>query len=331
MGDFYNTLKSVGSVGDYTRLQEEFDLKKQQAAIEMQNAQRGGNLPAALQIANEYAKARAAGDTQRMNDIAISAKSFDRGVIYDQNGNPVAMGGYGDAVGSIAGIKKAYEANAQNASDLYYDPQTAGAEAGARLQQEGMYKPRIEQDIAQRKANVELGSVGAITQEKKAAELSADAAAAADKKAVTANSALGILDQAEQLLPKASGGMGGTVLSGAKGLAGYSDETTQTNEQLKLLSGWLVSNVPRMEGPQSNFDVQNYKTMAADLGNTMKPIGDRLAALQGLRALQGKYANPQNPPSSPSNQGAPKKGDVIDGYLYLGGDLNSEKSYKKVK
>lgn len=41
----------------------------------------GGDLPAVLQIANEYQKARSAGDAQRMADIEVFAKAFDKGVI----------------------------------------------------------------------------------------------------------------------------------------------------------------------------------------------------------------------------------------------------------
>jgi hypothetical protein len=52
-----------------------------------------------------------------------------------------------------------------------------------------------------------------------------------------------------------------------------------------------------MEGPQSNFDVDNYKRMAADVGNKSKPIGDRMAALRGMRELQQKYAH-LNPPGA---------------------------------
>jgi len=142
--DYQMLRQGVASLGDFQKLQQEFEMKKQAAQADLVKAQSGGNLPAALQIANEYAKARAAGDTQRMNDIALSAKSFDKGVIQDANGNIVAMGGYGDAVGQIAGTRKAYEAQAQNASDLAYDPLIAGGEAAARLGQQLQYEPQIQ-------------------------------------------------------------------------------------------------------------------------------------------------------------------------------------------
>lgn len=100
------------------------------------------------------------------------------------------------------------------------------------------------------------------------------------------------LATAEALLPKASGGRVGATISGAKTFFGKSDAETKANEQLRLLSGWITSNVPRMEGPQSVADLENYKQMAADLGNINKPTGDRLAALQELRRLQQKYIIP---------------------------------------
>jgi len=139
MSDFYNSLKSMGSIGDYQKLEQEFQLKKAQA---LQAAT--GQDPASVKLANEIQKARAAGDTQRVNDLMMSAKTWDKGVVTDGYGNPVALGGYGDAVGSIAGTRKAYEANAQNASDLQYDPLIAGGEAQQRQEQELDYAGPIE-------------------------------------------------------------------------------------------------------------------------------------------------------------------------------------------
>lgn len=52
----------------------------------------------------------------------------------------------------------------------------------------------------------------------------------------------------------------------------------------------MVSNVPRMEGPQSDFDVKNYREMAATVGDSTIPVKDRLAALDTLEQLQAKYA-----------------------------------------
>lgn len=125
-----------------------------------------------------------------------------------------------------------------------------------------------------------------------------------DKKALQATGVVDMLDEAEKLLPEATGSGIGAMVQKGKQFIGSSDEATQTNKRLELLSGWLVANVPRMEGPQSNFDVLNYKAMAADIGNPAIPVEDRMAALKQLRELQGKYTGQAQSPAP--------QGDVID-------------------
>jgi hypothetical protein len=111
------------SIIDMKRLQEEFALKKQaqlaeiQSALTKANNPNAGNSPAAIQIADEIAKARASGDVQRLNDIGAAAKMFDRGIGYGQDGGFSGLGGYGEA---LAGLKG----------------QIKGAETGAKLQLE---------------------------------------------------------------------------------------------------------------------------------------------------------------------------------------------------
>lgn len=150
---------------------------------------------------------------------------------------------------------------------------------------------------AAQEANVELSKTaaqiplkGQIAQAEKSGQLAAESIQKnldAAKKA--GNLFIGI-DEAEKYLKDATGGLGPYIGNKIKGIRGQSDEQTQANAKLKLVSGWMVSNVPRMEGPQSNFDVENYKTMAADVGNELLPIGDRIAALKSLRFLQEKYS-----------------------------------------
>jgi hypothetical protein len=98
------------------------------------------------------------------------------------------------------------------------------------------------------------------------------------------------LTQAENILkqgPTASGV--GAAVDAAGRLVGQSTPGAQRAGQLESLSGWLVANVPRMEGPQSNFDVQNYMTMAGKIGDRTVPVKERLAALDQVRKLQQKY------------------------------------------
>lgn len=146
----------------FSRLKTKQDFDREAEAFELEKIYKqralAGNDPASVKLANEIGLARRNGDTQRLNDLLLSAKTLDKGVVYDANGNPVAMGGYGDAVGSIAGAKKTYEANAQNVSDLQYDPLIAGGEAAARLGQQLQYDPQIEEakKLAAAKAEREI-------------------------------------------------------------------------------------------------------------------------------------------------------------------------------
>jgi hypothetical protein len=72
---------------------------------------------------------------------------------------------------------------------------------------------------------------------------------------------------------------------------GMSSDSAKKAAQLETLSGWMVANVPRMEGPQSNFDILNYQTMAAKVGDRTVPVDERLAALQTLEQLHRRYAD----------------------------------------
>jgi hypothetical protein len=85
-------------------------------------------------------------------------------------------------------------------------------------------------------------------------------------------------------------------------MVGVSTPGAQDAARLESLSGWLVANVPRMEGPQSNFDVQNYMTMAGKVGDRTTPIPERTAALQEVRRLQQKYASINGTPMSQQPQ-----------------------------
>lgn len=112
-------------------------------------------------------------------------------------------------------------------------------------------------------------------------------------KARDANDTLGLLAEAERLLPNATGSGVGAMADAAGAAVGYATQGSAEADQLDLIAGQLTSKVPRMEGPQSNFDVQMYRQMAGDLGNRKIPAERRMAALQKMRELAMKYANQQ--------------------------------------
>lgn len=113
-----------------------------------------------------------------------------------------------------------------------------------------------------------------------------------------------LLGTAEDLLTGVTKGPDGSVIgnrelpTGSKigslydttaGWFGLSPSGAEEARQLKLVGSGLVSKVPRMEGPQSDKDVQLYKEMAADVGNDALPRGQRISALRSMRELYGKY------------------------------------------
>lgn len=101
---------------------------------------------------------------------------------------------------------------------------------------------------------------------------------------------------------------------------GVASDSSKKAAQLETLSGWMVANVPRMEGPQSNFDIQNYQTMAAKVGDRSVPVDERLAALQTLEQLHRRYADingtplPGGPSFNPKMNTAPSTGPKFLGF-----------------
>jgi hypothetical protein len=152
----------------------------------------------------------------------------------------------------------------------------------------------------------------------------ADAKAGSDEKA-DAKKAIRKSDQLIDALGRADNllGMGptesgvGSIADTAGRFVGVTTKSAQTAAELESLSGWLVANVPRMEGPQSNFDVQNYQTMAGKVGDRTVPVAERKAALKVVQGLQAKYKNqnqevvggaePTSPAAAPPAPTAPKR------------------------
>jgi hypothetical protein len=131
---------------------------------------------------------------------------------------------------------------------------------------------------------------GAITGAEVGARKEAEGKAEARGDVRKAQLFLNQLTQAENILKQSPTQSGvGAALDAAGRLIGVSTTGAQQAGKLEALSGWLVANVPRMEGPQSNFDVQNYMTMAGKIGDRTVPVAERLAAVQEIRRLQEKY------------------------------------------
>jgi hypothetical protein len=116
----------------------------------------------------------------------------------------------------------------------------------------------------------------------------------------------GVIKKAEDTLngkqaPTASGI--GTLVDRVGGWVGMSPPGAPEAEQLRAIGGALVAKMPRMEGPQSDRDVQLYREMAAQVGDSNIPLPRRKAALQSVKDLWMKYEtlNPEAfAPSAPA-------------------------------
>lgn len=149
-------------------------------------------------------------------------------------------------------------------------------------------------------ANYNPAMQGAIAGAKAGATTRAESEA---KKEITMEGIGGIISDARNILdakkgpaPTASGIGTGVDMLGS--VVGYSPKGADEAAKLKSLGGQLVMKMPRMEGPQSNLDQQLYREMAGDVGNPMKPISQRKAALDTIEKLNQKYSN-QKPMEDP--------------------------------
>jgi hypothetical protein len=159
--------KGIGGAmreGEQRALENQFNIAKLQMA--QQSAASGGNSPAALQIANEYAKARASGDTQRMNDIELFTKALDKGLISGADGSVQTMGGYAPAIGGIEAAKAGMKQQAEKNVDLQMNPlikqrESRAGEIGKQQgEKETLYKSSLSKLPQLNQVALDLSTLG---------------------------------------------------------------------------------------------------------------------------------------------------------------------------
>jgi hypothetical protein len=104
---------------------------------------------------------------------------------------------------------------------------------------------------------------------------------------------------------------------------GASTKGAQAIAKLEVLSYPLLSNVPRFEGPQSDYDVQVYRQAAGDFSNAQKPVATRLAALDAMITILKKYDKAGKNDWTFGSGSQQEK--TIDGVTYI----NDGKGWKK--
>lgn len=174
--------------------------------------------------------------------------------------------------------------------------------------QSGTNRANIEgaRPLAVQRGLGEADTASLIAQNSAVGKATGEAVGGLAKKTVNAPQILTLIQQAKSILPHATGGGLQSQVAGGKAYLGVSDQATQADAQLDVISAGLLNNVPRMEGPQSDADRISYEKAAGDVGNRKLPTGNRLAALSIIEEIQNRYLN--NP------QGTASQGGDLSGY-----------------
>lgn len=143
--------------------------------------------------------------------------------------------------------------------------------------------------LAQRESNIKIGQAVAEARQKPAAEAAGKIEAKDINNQNFANETYGLIKPIADLIKQSTGSGIGAGVDKLAGLIGASTSGAQAIAQLEPLVYPILANVPRFEGPQSEYDVKTYQKAAGDFANAEKPIATRLAALQGLITLLKKY------------------------------------------
>jgi hypothetical protein len=108
-------------------------------------------------------------------------------------------------------------------------------------------------------------------------------------KGSNAKTVMAMLDIADPLIDAATGSVGGKGIDALAAFFGEAPKGAQAIAELKVLEAGLMANMPRMEGPQSDRDVQLYKAAAGQLGEPGVPREIKKAAVKTIRQIQERY------------------------------------------
>lgn len=115
-----------------------------------------------------------------------------------------------------------------------------------------------------------------------------------------------LITQAREVLPNATASGFGAKVDEANRFVGRSTEGSQAAAKLAAIGGNMLMMMPRMEGPQSDRDVENYKLMVGKIGDPTVPAAERSAAMDALEEIiarnNGQTATkaPESKPANPT-------------------------------
>jgi hypothetical protein len=154
----------------------------------------------------------------------------------------------------------------------------------------------------------ESAAVAGRARQEATAKAGAERQAVVDKRIAGSTSMLDALDMATPLVLVATGSLAGAAADKVASVFGYTPSGAEATASLRILSAKVMENVPRMEGPQSDRDVQMYREAAGQLGEPTVTRAEKMAAIRTIRQLTTKYAarnagSPGEPAAAPAPTG----------------------------
>lgn len=109
-----------------------------------------------------------------------------------------------------------------------------------------------------------------------------------------------LITQAREILPNATASGLGAKRDEANRFFGRTTTEAQNAAKLSAIGGNMLMMMPRMEGPQSDRDVENYKLMTGKIGDPTIPAAERAAAMNAIQEIASRYAGGA-PAAAPQN------------------------------
>jgi hypothetical protein len=104
-----------------------------------------------------------------------------------------------------------------------------------------------------------------------------------------------LYDEIVKTLPEATGSGLGALADQAAAFFGQSTKGAEAAQKLQVLGARLVGTVPRMEGPQSDRDVEMYRMAAGNLADPTIPAERKAAALATITEIARRQQATGNP------------------------------------
>jgi len=160
--------------------------------------------------------------------------------------------------------------------------QQAGQTPMAITQPFWKQKQSAELSTEQAKANIQAAKEVNVAEAKVPAEARGKVEAKEIASQDFADKTYKIIRPISDAIKQSTGSGLGAVTDDVLSIIGKGTTGSANIAKLNALSYQIISQIPRMEGAQSNIDVEMYKQAAGDLANRKAPVADRLAALQTI-------------------------------------------------